>query len=190
MRPVDLRLDADAIVPIEPAGALRGHALIVDGGSIVALVPRADADREFSPRTHQSLDGKVLLPGLINAHTHAAMTLFRGIADDVPLKVWLESEIWPREGKHVAAEFVYDGARLAAVEMLKGGTTCFHDMYFFPDATARACLATGIRAVLGMPVLDFPTPYAADPDAYLTLGLATRDAFKASPRLAFSLAPH
>jgi 5-methylthioadenosine/S-adenosylhomocysteine deaminase len=131
-----------------------------------------------------------LLPGLVNAHTHAAMTLFRGVADDVPLKVWLEQEIWPRETRFVAPEFVYDGARLAAAEMLKGGITCFNDMYFHPDATARACVETGIRAMLGLVVLDFPTPYAADPDGYLQLGLGIRDACKHSPRLSFSLAPH
>jgi 5-methylthioadenosine/S-adenosylhomocysteine deaminase len=190
MRTVDLRLDPEVIVPIEPAGALAGHALVVDRGSIVAVVLTEVAERDYAPRTHVALPGKVLLPGLVNAHTHAAMTLFRGIADDVPLKVWLEREIWPREGKHVGPEFVYDGARLAAVEMLKGGTTCFHDMYFYPDATAKACLETGIRAVLGLPVLDFPTSYASDPDQYLSVGLAVRDAYKASPRLAFTLAPH
>ena len=132
----------------------------------------------------------VLLPGLVNAHTHAAMSLFRGIADDVPLQVWLERHIWPREARFVAPDFVYDGARLAAAEMLRGGVTCCNDMYFFPDASARAFLELGMRAMLGLPVLDFPTPYAADADGYLSRGLEIRDALKHEPRLAFSLAPH
>ena len=190
MRTVDLRLDAKWIVPIEPAGALTGQALIVDAGSVVAIVPVAVADEEYAARSHLALPGHALLPGLVNAHTHAAMTLFRGLADDLPLQTWLEREIWPRETRFVAPEFVYDGVRLAAIEMLKGGTTCFNDMYFYPDAAARACLETGIRAMLGLVVLDFPTPYASDPDGYLQRGLAIRDAYKHSPTLCFSLAPH
>jgi 5-methylthioadenosine/S-adenosylhomocysteine deaminase len=190
MQTVDLRLEPEWIVPIEPPGTLTRHALIAHDGRIVAVVPTADADRDYDASTRVALPGRVLIPGLVNAHTHAAMTLFRGIADDVPLKVWLEQLIWPRERRHVAPDFVYDGTLLAAAEMLKGGITVFNDMYFYPDATARACLATGIRAMLGMPVLDFPTAYAADPDAYLEAGLAVRDAYRHQPTLTFCLAPH
>jgi 5-methylthioadenosine/S-adenosylhomocysteine deaminase len=190
MRAVDLRLDAAFIVPVEPRGALRAHALIVDGGRIAALLPRAQADREFAPRSRVELPHHVLLPGLVNAHTHAAMSLFRGIADDVPLAAWLEREIWPRETRFVAPEFVDDGTRLAAAEMLKGGITCCNDMYFYPDASARAFVDLGLRAMLGVPVLDFPTPYAADADAYLQRGLAVRDEWKHEPTLTFALAPH
>ena len=132
----------------------------------------------------------MLIPGLVNAHTHAAMSLFRGIADDLPLARWLSEHIWPRESQFVAPDFVYDGTLLAAAEMLKGGVTCCNDMYFFPDAGARAFLESGMRAMLGLVVLDFPTPYAADPDGYLQAGLAVRDALKHEPRLAFALAPH
>ena len=190
MQNVDLRLDAGWIVPIEPAGALEEQALIVDAGRIVALVPVAVADVQYEARERLALPHHVLLPGLVNAHTHAAMTLFRGIADDVPLQVWLEQHIWPREGRFASPEFVYDGARLAAAEMLRGGVTCCNDMYYFPDASARAFLEVGMRAMLGLPVLDFPTPYAADADGYLQQGLAIRDALKHEPRLAFSLSPH
>jgi len=190
MQNVDLRLDAGWIVPIEPAGALEQQALIVDAGRIVALLPVAAADTRYEARERLALPHHVLLPGLVNAHTHAAMTLFRGIADDVPLQIWLEQHIWPREGRFASPEFVYDGARLAAAEMLRGGVTCCNDMYFFPDASARAFLEVGMRAMLGLPVLDFPTPYAADPDGYLQQGLAIRDALKHEPRLAFSLSPH
>ncbi len=189
-RHVDLRLDARYIVPVEPVEALEGHAVLVDAGRIVAVVSAAEADRDFLPRERVRLASHVLVPGFVNAHTHAAMTLLRGIADDVPLKVWLEGHIWPREGRFVSPEFVHDGALLGAAEMLRGGTTCCNDMYFYPDASARAYQAAGIRAMLGLPVLDIPTPYAANADAYLQAGLAARDAFKHAPRLAFSLSPH
>ncbi len=126
----------------------------------------------------------------MNAHAHTAMTLLRGIADDVPLATWLEQHIWPREAKFVTPEFVQDGVTIGAAEMLRGGITCCNDMYFYPDAAARAYQAAGMRAVLGLPVLDFPTPYASDADGYLQAGLAARDAFKHAPRLSFMLAPH
>ena len=189
-RAVDLRIDARWIVPIEPEGTLHDHALLVDDGRIVALVPLADADRDYAARSRVMLPEHVLIPGLVNAHTHTAMVLLRGIADDVPLKTWLERHIWPREGQFVGPEFVHDGTLLGAAEMLRGGVTCCNDMYFFPDAAARAYEAAGMRAMLGAPILDFPTPYAADADTYLQRGLAARDAFKDSPRLSFSLAPH
>jgi 5-methylthioadenosine/S-adenosylhomocysteine deaminase len=190
MQTCDLRLDAGWIVPVEPAGALGQHALLVDAGRIIALVPATEAELRFAAREHVAMPRHVLLPGLVNAHTHGAMSLFRGIADDVPLQVWLERHIWPREARFVAPDFVYDGARLAAAEMLRSGITCCNDMYFFPDASARAFLELGMRAMLGLPVLDFPTPYAADADAYLARGLEIRDALKHEDRLAFSLSPH
>ncbi len=189
-RAVDLRIDAPWIVPVEPAGALKDHALIVNGGAIIALVLAAEAAREYAPREHVVLANHIVLPGLVNAHTHGAMSLMRGIADDVPLQPWLTDHIWPREGRFVSEEFVHDGTLLAAVEMLRGGVTCCNDMYFHPQAAARAYQAAGMRAMLGLPVLDFPTAYAADADAYLHAGLAARDAFRHAPLLAFSLAPH
>jgi 5-methylthioadenosine/S-adenosylhomocysteine deaminase len=187
---VDLRIDAGWIIPVVPSGALTGHALIVDKGQIVAVLPTDAADDAFAPRTTHHLPTHVLIPGLVNAHTHTAMTLMRGIADDLPLKTWLEDHIWPLEARFVAPEFVYDGTLLGAAEMLRGGVTCCNDMYFYPDAAARAYETAGMRAALGMPVLDFPTPYAADADACLQRGLAARDAFKHAPLLSFSLAPH
>jgi 5-methylthioadenosine/S-adenosylhomocysteine deaminase len=190
MQTCDLRIDAAWVVPIEPAGALTGHAVIVDAGRIIAVVPRTLASDRFEMRAHLELPHHVVLPGLVNAHTHAAMNLFRGIADDLKLDVWLEQHIWPREGRFVDEAFVYDGARLAAAEMLRGGVTCCNDMYFFPEAGARAFLELGLRAMLGMPILDFPTAYAADANGYLTRGLAIRDALKHEATLSFSLAPH
>src|SRR5216110_1254797 len=164
--------------------------LVIDDGRIVALAPAASIERDYVAQTRVALPTHVLIPGLVNAHTHAAMVLMRGIADDVPLKPWLEDHIWPQEGRHVSPEFVADGTLHAAAEMLKGGITCANDMYFYPDAAAHAYEAAGMRALIGMPVLDFPTPYASDADVYLAKGFAARDAFKHSPRLAFALAPH
>jgi 5-methylthioadenosine/S-adenosylhomocysteine deaminase len=187
---VDVRIDARWIIPVVPPGALHDHSLLIDEGRIVAVVPTTSAERDYAAATHVVLGTHALLPGLINAHTHGAMTLFRGIADDVPLATWLHEHIWPHEARFVSAEFVHDGTLLAAGEMIRGGITCCHDMYFFPDAAARAYDIAGMRAVLGLPILDFPTPYAADADAYLQAGLAARDAWKREPRLAFSLAPH
>jgi 5-methylthioadenosine/S-adenosylhomocysteine deaminase len=189
-REVDLVIHARYVVPVEPVGVLEWHALVVDGGRIVAIVPSSGLAEEWSPRESVDLRTHVLMPGLVNAHAHSAMALLRGVADDQPLKVWLEQHIWPREGRHVSAEFVRDGTLLACAEMLAGGITCCNDMYFYPDAAARAYEETGMRAMLGLPVLDFPTAYASDADGYLRAGLAARDAFKGSPRLAFSLAPH
>ena len=187
---VDLRIDAHWTIPVEPAGVLTGHALIVDAGRIVALVPADEADRRYVARSQVALPEHALIPGLVNAHTHTAMTLLRGIADDVPLRSWLEQHIWPREGRFVAEDFVHDGTLLGAVEMLRGGITCCNDMYFYPDAAARAYEQAGMRAMLGLPILDFPTSYAADAEACLQRGLEARDAWKHSPRLSFALAPH
>ena len=189
-QPVDLRIDATWVVPVEPAGTLANHAVIVDGERIAAVLPQAEAAGRYAPRRHVELPGHVLIPGLVNAHAHTAMTLLRGIADDVALQPWLTEHIWPREGRFLSPQFVHDGTLLGAAEMLRGGITCCNDMYFHPDAAARAYDTAGMRAMLGMPVLDFPTPYAADADAYLQNGLAARDAWSRSPRLSFSLAPH
>src|SRR6266436_8790976 len=175
MQTVDLRLDARWVVPVVPSGALADHSVLVDRGRIVALATTALADSEYQARERVSLPTHALLPGLINAHTHGAMSLLRGIADDVPLKTWLEEHIWPREVRFLGPEFVHDGTLLAAAEMLRGGITCCNDMYFFPDAAARAYRASGMRAMLGLPVLDFPTSYAANADACLQAGLAARD---------------
>jgi 5-methylthioadenosine/S-adenosylhomocysteine deaminase len=154
------------------------------------VCPAAHAEREYIARETVSLPTHVLLPGLVNAHAHSAMALLRGIADDVAVKPWLEQHIWPRAGRFLAPDFVHDGTLLAAAEMLRGGITCCNDMYFFPDAAVRAYRASGMRAMVGLPVLDFPTPYAANADACLQAGLAARDTWKSEERLAFSLAAH
>ena len=146
--------------------------------------------RNSTQREHVVLDHHALIPGLVNLHTHAAMTLMRGLADDLPLMEWLNNHIWPAETRHVDAGFVFDGTRLACAEMLRAGITCFNDMYFFPEAAVQAVLASGMRAAVGMIAIDFPTAYASDADDYLAKGLALRDDYNPHPLLSFCFAPH
>ncbi|MBK8745248.1 TRZ/ATZ family hydrolase [Propionivibrio sp.] len=189
--PLDLLIEARWIIPVEPANVvLENYAVAVNNGRIVAILQQAEANTRFAPRQRKHLANHILIPGLVNLHTHAAMTLLRGLADDLPLMEWLHNHIWPAEEKHVSAQFVHDGTRIACAEMLRGGTTCFNDMYFFPEATAKAALAAGMRAAIGLITLDFPTPYAADADDYLTKGLSVRDLLRDEPLLSFCLAPH
>jgi 5-methylthioadenosine/S-adenosylhomocysteine deaminase len=178
-------------VPVEPAGAvLEDHAVAVRGGNIEALLPAAQARARFPDCEELVLQDHVLIPGLVNAHTHAAMALMRGLADDLPLMRWLEEHVWPAEAKHVSAEFVRDGTLLACAEMLRGGITCFNDMYFFPQAALEAALACGMRSVHGLIVIEFPSAYASDPADYLRKGLAVRDRYRDEPLVSFTLAPH
>ena len=190
MQPVDSLILAAHVVPVEPRGALAEHAVAVDRGRIVAVLPTPRALATFEAREVVRLDHHVLIPGLVNLHCHAAMTLMRGIADDLPLMRWLEERIWPVEAKHVSDEFVHDGSLLAMAEMLRAGVTCVNDMYFFPEATARAALRAGMRAALGVIAIEFPSAYASDAAGYLQKGLATRDAYRDEPLLSFCLAPH
>ena len=189
--PVDLVIEARWLVPVDPAEAvLENYAVAVNHGRILDLLPQSEVETRYSPRQHKRLDQHVLIPGLVNLHTHAAMTLLRGLADDRPLMEWLQHHIWPAEAQHVSAQFVHDGTRLACAEMLRGGITCFNDMYFFPGAAADAALAAGIRAAIGLITVDFPSNYAADADDYLAKGLAVRDQRLDEPLLSFCLAPH
>ncbi len=184
-------LNARWIVPIEPEGQiLERHALIIQNGRILDLLPQAEAATRYVAETCLNFDRHVLMPGLINAHTHASMTLLRGLADDLPLMVWLQDHIWPAEARWVNPDFVHDGTRLAIAEMLRGGVTCFNDMYFFPEATATVARETGMRACVGLIAVDFPTAYAGHLDEYLDKGLALHEAIKPEPLLHTAFAPH
>ena len=184
-------LSARWVVPVEPAGAvLEHHAVAVRDGKIEAVLPASQAAARFPGYEEFALKNHALLPGLINGHTHAAMSLLRGLADDLPLIRWLEEHIWPAEMKHVSREFVRDGTLLACAEMIRGGITCFNDMYFFPDASLEAALASGLRSAQGMIVIEFPSAYAADPADYLRRGLELRDRTRDEPLATFCLAPH
>lgn len=146
------------IVPVHPHGVtLTDHAIAMDAGRIVAVLPRAEAEREYSQFTRVELADHVVIPGLVNLHTHSAMSLMRGLADDQSLMTWLHEHIWPAEAAHVSREFVYDGTQLACADMLKSGVTTFNDMYFFPDAVASAALAMQMRAAISIITLEFPT---------------------------------
>jgi 5-methylthioadenosine/S-adenosylhomocysteine deaminase len=184
-------INARWVVPVEPAGTvLERHAVAVRDGRIEAVLPAAQAGARYAEYARIDLPGHALIPGLVNAHTHAAMALMRGMADDLALMRWLEERVWPVEGKHVSAEFVKDGTLLACAEMLRGGVTCFNDMYYFPEAALEAALQAGMRAFLGLIVIEFPSAYASDPQAYLAQGLALRDRWGEHPLAAFCLAPH
>jgi 5-methylthioadenosine/S-adenosylhomocysteine deaminase len=188
--PADLILLPQWIVPVESAGILTEHAVIVHNGQILDVMPADAAQSRYAPAQTLALPGRALIPGLVNLHGHAAMSLFRGFADDQPLMTWLNEHIWPAEKKLVSEAFVRDGTLLAAAEMLAGGITSCNDMYFFPQSAGEAFLQAGMRATLGMIVLEFPSTYASDADDYLAHGLATRDELKDEPLLSFAFAPH
>lgn len=187
----ELLIHADWILPVDADDrVLAHHALAIAAGRILAVVPSAAARTMVEARTTVELPGHVLIPGLINAHTHAAMTLLRGLADDLPLMTWLREHIWPAEQRWVDEEFVAAGTRLAVLELLRGGVTCFNDMYFYPEITAAVADAAGMRARIGMIVVDFPTRYAADTAAYLARGAALHDTYHHHPRVRTAWAPH
>jgi len=188
--PADLLLLPQWVVPVEPAGLLVDHAVVVQNGRILDVLPADAAQARYDAGQTFALPGQALIPGLINLHGHAAMSLFRGMADDLPLMDWLNQRIWPAEKQHVSEAFVRDGTLLAAAEMLAGGITACNDMYFFPQAAGEAFLQAGMRATLGLIVLEFPSAYASDADDYLAKGLALRDELKDEPLLSFTFAPH
>jgi 5-methylthioadenosine/S-adenosylhomocysteine deaminase len=188
---IDTLIEARWIAPVRPADVvLEHHALAIDRGRIVALAPIDDARARYSAQDTIALSDHVLTPGLVNAHTHAAMTLMRGVGDDLPLMRWLQERVWPLESALVSEQFVYDGTRLAALEMLRAGVTCCSDMYYFPEASGRALRDVGMRAAVGIIAIEFPSAFATDADDYLRKGLAARDALRGDPLVSFTLAPH
>ena len=191
MTDIDTLIHARWVVPVVPRAAVLGHhAIAVADGRIVDVMPSAEAAQRYRAADVQTLDTHAVTPGLVNCHTHAAMTLLRGVGDDLPLMRWLKERIWPLETALVSPEFVHDGAQLAALEMLRSGTTTCSDMYFYPEASLRALRSFGMRAVGGIIAIEFPTAYASDAEDYLRKGLATRDAFRNDPLVSFTLAPH
>lgn len=190
MQAIDTLINARWIVPVEPAGVLEHHSLAVDQGNIVALLPQTAAKQTYRARETIDLPQHVLIPGLVNAHTHAAMSLFRGLADDLPLMDWLQKHIWPAEARWVSPDFMRDGVTLSLAEMIRGGITCINDMYFFPNETARAVRHARLRACIGLVVLDFPTAWAQNADEYIEKGLALHDELRNDPLLTAAFAPH
>lgn len=187
----ELLIHAQWVLPVDSENRqLTDHALAIGDGRILALLPSDEAYRCIQAERVLELRGHLLIPGLINAHTHAAMTLMRGFADDMPLMTWLHQHIWPTERRWVDPSFVRDGTRLAVLEMLLGGVTCYNDMYFHPDVAAQVTAEAGMRAVIGMIVLDSPVGYAAGADDCIARGLTFQDRYRDHPLIRVAFAPH
>lgn len=191
MEKVDTLIKTRWVAPVVPAGSvLEHHAVAISQGRILAVLPSSEAAARFDAAEVIDRPRHLLIPGLVNAHTHASMSLLRGLADDLPLMVWLQDHIWPAERRWMSAEFVEHGAELAMAEMLLGGTTAFNDMYFFPEVVARTAARIGMRACVGMILIKFPTVWASDSAEYLRKGLALRDDYKGHPLVSTAFAPH
>ena len=187
----DLLIEAGWVVPVEPHGVvLEDHAVAVSNGVIVAVLPRAEARARFQAAQVVSRPGSVLVPGLVNAHCHNPMTLLRGVADDLPLMTWLQQHIWPIEGQVIGPDFVADGIELAVAEMVRGGTTACAENYFFPDVQAATYSRLGFRAMVGLPVIDFPTAWARTQDEYFEKGLEVHDNWRRNPLVSTCFVPH
>lgn len=188
---VDLSIEARWVIPVEPHGlVLDHHAVIIDGDLIRDLLPIDLARQRYAPRDTRVLADHALIPGLINAHTHNPMTLMRGIADDLPLMTWLKEHIWPAEARAMSAEFVHDGVELAIAEMLRGGTTCCNENYFFPDTQAATYQRHGFRALVGLPLIEFPSAWARTRDEYFDKALAVHDEYRGHALIGTAFAPH
>ena len=198
---IDTLINARWVIPVDTANNNRAnnkpgnnileyHSLAINDGKILAILPTEKAQNKYMAFDVHHLESHAVMPGLINCHTHAAMTLFRGLADDLPLMEWLNEHIWPAEQQWIGPEFINDGTRLAIAEMIRGGTTCFNDMYFFPDQVAEVAVETGIRAVVGLIMIDFPTAWAKDADEYLAKGEQVHDKYRHNSLLHTAFAPH
>lgn len=191
MQTVEQIIQPHWLIPVDDQqSVLLEHAVVVEQDEIVEYGPAAAIHAKYNSSNITVLEHHALIPGLVNAHTHAAMTLLRGFADDMPLMQWLSEHIWPAEAKWVERAFVEAGANLACAEMIKGGTTCFNDMYFFPDVVADSAKEAGMRACIGMIVLDTPTVWAENADEYIKKGLAIHDQVRHSPLITTVFAPH
>ena len=187
---VSLQINARWIVSVDRNNTvLENHAVIIQDDIIIDILPQAEAAK-YHPLKQATLNDHALMPGFINAHTHSAMSLLKGLADDTPLDEWLNKHIWPAETALANADFVKDGTELAIAEMIRGGTTCFNDMYFFIGQAAGAAQDIGMRCHIGIPIIDFPTRWAKNLGEYISKGLAVRDKFKKEPLVNFSFAPH
>jgi len=191
MRKIDTLLSARWVIPMQPAGLFFDHySVAIDDGKILELLPTKEALGRYAPHQHHQFTEHALMPGLINSHAHAAMNLLRGLADDLPVIEWLEHHIWPAEKRFVSEQFVRDGTRHAIAEMLRGGITCFNDMYFFPEVAAEVVTESGIRPNLGLCIFDFPTAWGTGPDDYFYKSEQLVRQFEHHPLINLTLAPH
>ena len=187
----DRFIEAGWVIPVVPHGVvLEDHVVVVTGDRIVAVLPREQAHAQFAPAQVVSRPGSILLPGLVNAHTHNPMTLMRGVADDLALMPWLTEHVWPIEAAVMSPAYIADGVELAVAEMLRGGTTCCNENYFFPDVQAATYRRLGFRAVVGLPFIEFPSAWAANASEYFDKALEVHDNYRRDPLVGFSFAPH
>jgi 5-methylthioadenosine/S-adenosylhomocysteine deaminase len=188
---VDTLIHARYVIPVRPNNTvLSNHCVAIKDDAIVEVLASEDARTKYSATQSFELSQHAIMPGLINAHGHTPMSLFRGIADDLPLMEWLNDHIWPAEGKWVSEEFVRDGTELAIAEMIRGGTTCFSDMYFFPNISAQVAEEYGMRTQLCCPVLDFPTVWASGPEEYIEKALNLAVEYADSDLVDIGFGPH
>lgn len=188
---IDFLVSSQYVITCEEENqVLKDHALAVAKGKIIDILPKEEAKKKYPETPIQSYDHHVLMPGFINSHTHLAMNIFRGLADDLDLLDWLNNYIWPAETKWVSNEFVYDATKLALAEMIRSGSICYNDMYFFPEATAKATIEAGLRGFIGMTVIDVPTQFAKTTDEYFDKALSFYDAYKNDPLITPTWAPH
>ena len=185
----DLILDAQQIICSPDQAPLHDHSILIENGKISGIFPSLDC-QQTAADSRVDCKHQLLFPGLINAHTHTPMSLLKGIADDLDLETWLNQHIWPLEGALMSEEFVKDGCNLALAEMIRSGTTCFSDMYFYPNIIAACAKQAGLRAVIGLPVLEFPSAWAEDASGYIEKGLLLADELKHESLLSTALAPH
>jgi len=189
--PCDLSIEAGWVVPVEPhAVVLENHAVIVSKGVIADVLSIAQARQRYAAAQTVARPESALIPGLVNAHTHNPMSLLRGVADDLPLMEWLQGHIWPVEAAVIGPQFVEDGVTLAIAEMLRGGTTCANENYFFPDVQAAVYKRHGFRARVGLPVIDFPTAWAKTSDEYFDRAGEVHDLWRDDALVATAFAPH
>lgn len=188
---IDTLLHARWVIPVDNKHRyLEHHAIAIHEDKIIDILPSEQANNQYNADANRHYEHHALIPGLINSHTHAAMNLFRGLADDLSLMDWLENHIWPAEAKHVNEAFVHTGTELAIAEMIRSGTTCFNDMYFFPDITARVAADVGMRASVGLILIDFPTVWANNSEEYIDKGLDVFDHYKGHKLIKTAFAPH
>lgn len=188
---VELLIEARWVLPMsDDLPVLEEHAVAIAHGQLHGPWPIAEARRRVSAERTLRLDSHALLPGLVNAHNHAGMSLMRGYADDLPLMTWLNEHIWPAEAAHVNPRFVADGTRLAVAEMLRSGTTTFADMYLAPEAVGDVVEHYGIRAQLCTPLIDFPTSWAADFTTGLERTEALVERYRDHPTISLAFGPH
>ncbi|VAW70499.1 S-adenosylhomocysteine deaminase; Methylthioadenosine deaminase [hydrothermal vent metagenome] len=191
MKTVDTILHSRWVLPVtDNDPLLQDHCIVIDDGRIFSILPSIKATHTFTAAIEKHYNNHLLMPGLINSHTHSPMSLFRGLADDLPLDKWLTEHIWPAESQWISDDFIHDGSQLAIAEMLRSGTTCFNDMYFFPEITARLARDTGIRACIGLIAINFPSIWASNANEYIDKGLELRDKFRSDSLIHTPFAPH